>query len=94
MPGFVSAVQPSVKVPIVLTHLYYICFLSGFVISAAVYCLLHFLFPAVALKDFVAESGSPKHIMKEYRDRWNGGIVEASVMDKTGMAKSRELDLS
>lgn len=93
MPGFVAAVQPSVTVPIGLTHLYYICFLSGFAISASIYCLLHLIFPAVGSKQFVADVASLRELMKEYQDRWDGQTIEsASDTDKNGVVLSREVD--
>jgi NCS1 family nucleobase:cation symporter-1 len=72
MPGFIAAVQPSITVPIGLTHLYYICFLSGFAISASVYCTLHFVFPTRAVKDFVVKSAPAEVLMREYQERWDG----------------------
>ena len=46
MPGFMAAIQPSATVSIGLTHLYYICFLAGFAISASIYYIPHFIFLA------------------------------------------------
>ena len=66
MPGFIVAVQLSVTVPVGLTHLHYICFLAGFAISAIIYCALHFVFPAHASKQFVAEDLSARELMREY----------------------------
>lgn len=70
MPGFVASVQTDVSIPIGLTHLYYICFLVGFAISASVYCLLHFVFPARMSEEFVKDGASAAFLMQEYRDRW------------------------
>lgn len=53
-------------------HIYYICFLSGFAISAGVYSALHILFPVPAVVDFVARAPSARVLMEEYRDQWDG----------------------
>lgn len=82
LPGFVAYVNSSIHVPLGLTHLYYICFLSGFVISATVYCTLHFLFPVPAVEHFVKNAPSPGLLMDEYRDRWDRGEeVENTVVE-------------
>jgi NCS1 family nucleobase:cation symporter-1 len=95
MPGFVAAVQPSVTVPMGLTHLYYICFLSGFAISASVFSLLHFIFPAVTSQRFVADGTSPRELMKEYQERWDAEIVESATdTEKNAVVESREVDAS
>ena len=95
MPGFVTAVQPSVIVPVGLTHLYYICLMYGFATGASIYCLLHFIFPAVASKQFVADATSPRELMKGYQDRWNGQTVaSARDTDKNRVVVSREVDAS
>lgn len=75
MPGFVASVQPSLSVPIGFTHLYYICFLSGFTISAAVYCTLHYVFPSKAVQEWVKGSLSSAVLIGEYRDQWDGEVV-------------------
>ncbi|KAJ6015146.1 Allantoin permease [Penicillium herquei] len=73
LPGFIAYINSGIHVSLGLTHLYYICFLAGFVISASVYCALHFLFPVSAVQHFV-ESAPPAFIlMDEYRDRWDCG---------------------
>lgn len=56
------------NVPIGLVRLYQICFLSGFSISAAVYCGLHYLFPVRPIKDFVANAPAAEILMKRCRD--------------------------
>lgn len=71
MPGFVAAVQPSITVPIGLTHLYYICFLVGSTISATVYSFLHFVFPAGELKTNVLNSSSSRVLIFEYQEGWD-----------------------
>jgi NCS1 family nucleobase:cation symporter-1 len=95
MPGFVAAVQPSITVPIGLTHLYYICFLAGFAISASIYCSLHFIFPARELKQFVENSPSAKELMVEYQERWDGESSEfVSDVDKNAQVLDREVNFS
>ncbi|RJE17958.1 hypothetical protein PHISCL_09704 [Aspergillus sclerotialis] len=74
LPGFVSQVNPSIKVPIGLTHLYYICFLTGLAISAAVYVTLHYLFPVRSVRQFVESAPPARVLMREYRERWDEGV--------------------
>lgn len=81
MPGFVAAVQTSITVPIGLTHLYYICFLSGFAISAGVYCFLHFVFPAKMSQGFVKDGSSPAYLQRDYQERWDGVGTETLDFD-------------
>lgn len=92
MPGFVASVQPSVSVPIGLTHLYYICFLAGFAISFSIYCMLHFLFPAHGLNEFVSSSPSARALMVEYQEKWDSESSEAvSDVDKDTRVINREV---
>ncbi|KAF8851032.1 NCS1 nucleoside transporter family protein [Acephala macrosclerotiorum] len=93
MPGFVDSVQLLVKIPIGLTHLYYICFLTGFAISANVHCALHIIFPAEGLNHFVASSPPGRALMAEYQDRWDGETSEAvSDFDKDARVVDREVN--
>ncbi|CAI7565782.1 unnamed protein product [Penicillium pancosmium] len=77
LPGFVAYVSPGISVPTGLTHLYYICFLSGLAISAVVYCTFHLLFPATAVRDFVSTAPPAPVLMREYRERWDGVGTES-----------------
>ncbi|KAI1912001.1 hypothetical protein LOZ53_002329 [Ophidiomyces ophidiicola] len=84
LPGFVAEVNSSVTVPIGLVRLYQICFLSGFAISAFVYCVLHFLVPVQAIKHFVANSPAADDLIREYREAcdsgadYKGGVIHVS----------------
>jgi len=93
MPGFVASVQPSVVVQIGFTHLYYICFLSGFAISTAVYSTLHFLFPAQASKNFVENSPFPENLMTDYEQRWDSesGDIWSEDANKHARVGAREV---
>jgi hypothetical protein len=71
MPGFISAVNPSIKVPIGATRLYYICFLNGFAISSVVLIALHRFFPSRSHREFVNDSWTAKETMAFYQDRWD-----------------------
>ena len=71
MPGFISAVNPSITVPIGATRLYYICFLNGFAISSAVFILLHRFFPARAHQAFVDGRMTAKETMALYQEKWD-----------------------
>jgi len=79
MPGFIAAVKPSITVPKALTHLYYLCFLSGFAISASLYVFLHFVFPAKASQAFVKNGSTPASLMRKYQERWDGEIAREDV---------------
>lgn len=57
--------------PLGLTHLYYICFLTGLSISAAVYVALHYLFPVKQVNQFVESAPPAGALMKEYREQWD-----------------------
>jgi NCS1 family nucleobase:cation symporter-1 len=63
-------------VPIGLTHLFYICFLSGITISATVFIALHYFFPASSVREFVQSAPPPAVLMTEYREQWDtqGGV--------------------
>ena len=69
LPGFVAYVNPAIQVPVGLTHLYYICFLSGAFISGTVYVFLHYVFPDRRLQEFVAVAPPARVLMEEYRER-------------------------
>jgi len=83
LPGFVAYVGSGITVPVGLTHLYYICFLSGLVISSAVYCMLHYVFPVSAIKDFVENAPPAKVLMCEYQERWDRGDQVETVLTET-----------
>ncbi len=71
MPGFISAVKPSIKVPIGATRLYYICFLNGFAISSVVFVALHHFFPAKSHRAFVDDPSTARENMLRYQERWD-----------------------
>lgn len=91
LPGFVGYVNPTVKVPLGLTHLYYICFLVGLSISATVYCALHYIFPVKAIRDFVECAPPAETLMLEYRERWDRGdnvgtdVIETAKLESVGV---------
>lgn len=71
LPGFIAYVNPSITVPIGLTHLYYICFLTGMSISAAVYVALHYAVPDRRLQAFVNSAPPARQLMDEYRELYD-----------------------
>ncbi|KAE8317974.1 permease for cytosine/purines, uracil, thiamine, allantoin-domain-containing protein [Aspergillus transmontanensis] len=79
LPGFVAHADPSVAVPVGLTRIYYICFLTGTAISAGVYTALHYIFPTPEVRAFVEEAPSPGILLQEYRLRWDRGSVNEIV---------------
>lgn len=71
LPGFIAYVNPDISVPIGLTHLYYICFLTGMSISAAVFVALHYLVPDKRLQAFVNSAPPARQLMAEYRELYD-----------------------
>ncbi|KAE8400626.1 allantoin permease [Aspergillus pseudonomiae] len=71
LPGFVAHVDPTVAIPMGLTRIYYLCFLTGTAISAAVFTALHYIFPTPEVRRFVEKAPSPGLLMPEYRLRWD-----------------------
>jgi NCS1 family nucleobase:cation symporter-1 len=70
LPGFIAAVNTSVTVPDGATELYYMSYLYGFFASGAVYALLHRLFPAAQLDNFVNGSMPAEQLIGLYSDKW------------------------
>ncbi|KAK8065137.1 hypothetical protein PG997_011884 [Apiospora hydei] len=71
LPGFISAVNLDITVPVGTTHLYDLSFIYGFVASGLVYFLLHFIFPARALEAFVKNDMTARQTMSHYRAKWD-----------------------
>jgi NCS1 family nucleobase:cation symporter-1 len=55
--------------------------LSGLVISAFVYCGLHYIFPVAAIRDFVENAPPAKVLMREYQERWDHGDEVETVLE-------------
>ncbi|KAF2018407.1 hypothetical protein BU24DRAFT_421395 [Aaosphaeria arxii CBS 175.79] len=70
IPGFVAAVNFSVVVSDGATELYYLNYLFGFLASAVAFSILHFVFPAKRVDEFVRSDMSSKGLRKFYEDRW------------------------
>ncbi|KAL7811658.1 permease for cytosine/purines, uracil, thiamine, allantoin domain-containing protein [Trichoderma gracile] len=70
LPGFIGAVNRSVLLPEGMAELFYLNYLYGFLSSAGVYVLLHWLFPARNVDRFVRTSPSPGEVQQFYSDRW------------------------
>ncbi|KAI9730557.1 MAG: hypothetical protein M1834_005798 [Cirrosporium novae-zelandiae] len=85
LPGFVASVNTNIHVPIGLTHLYDICFLSGFAISAAVYWALHMVIPASRVDEFVRTAPSPKELQLKYQEEIDAAAYEAEEVVVVGM---------
>lgn len=66
MLGIISAVNTTITVPIGLTHIYYINFLTGFLIASVVLIVLHWAFPTPSQKAFVMSPVSANENMAEY----------------------------
>lgn len=94
MPGFLASVDTSISVPTALIHLYYICFLVGFCLSATVFCLLYYIFPPSEVMDFI-DSNSAKSLMADYQDRWDGEVSNTiDGVDKNARIADREVNVA
>ncbi|KAH0489557.1 hypothetical protein TgHK011_009980 [Trichoderma gracile] len=78
LPGFLGAVNRSVLLPEGMTELFYLNYLYGFLSSAGVYVLLHWLFPAQNVDRFVRTSPSPGEVQQFYSDRWEMALDQAA----------------
>lgn len=72
MPGFLANVNPDIVVPRACMRIFYINFLTGFVISAVVFVALHAVFPARRLRAFVDGPVSSEQVIDFYRRKWDG----------------------
>ena len=77
MPGFIAAVNLSVHVPVGFTHLYSICFLSGFAISSTVFVALHHFLPARNMQDWVHSGQTSREVIDYYRETCDSVAVDA-----------------
>jgi NCS1 family nucleobase:cation symporter-1 len=77
LPGFIAAVNLSVSLPAGMTELYFLNYLYGFLSSAVVYALLHRIFPARDVDDFVKNAPSAKEVQRHYTDRWEVDLSQA-----------------
>ncbi|EHK44883.1 hypothetical protein TRIATDRAFT_139428 [Trichoderma atroviride IMI 206040] len=77
LPGFIAAVNLSVSLPAGMTELYFLNYLYGFVSSAVVYGLLHWIFPAREVDDFVKNAPSAREVQQHYTDRWEVDLSQA-----------------
>lgn len=71
MPGFISAVNPSVVVPRGCTRIYYINFLTGFLIASVLFVLLHRVFPARGVDSFVGSPVTRYNNILHFRNKWD-----------------------
>lgn len=76
MPGFVAAVDASVKVSPGATELYYMSYIYGLLSSGLVYALLHWAFPAEALESFVSTAPSAREIREMHLGEWDCTLAE------------------
>ncbi|THC95822.1 hypothetical protein EYZ11_004692 [Aspergillus tanneri] len=70
LPGFIAAVNTSVKVSDGATELYFLNYLYGFLSSGVVYTVLHFVFPASRVQEFVSSYVTSKEVRRYYEDKW------------------------
>jgi NCS1 family nucleobase:cation symporter-1 len=66
MPGFVAAVNASITVSDEATELYYINYLYGFLVSAAVHTFLHWAVPDRKFDAFVKDGTPAREIQALY----------------------------
>ena len=93
MPGFISAVNTSITIPIGCTRLYYICFLNGFAISSVVFITLHRFFPAPMQKDFVDSPVDKRQVMREYQEKWDMTEVTVEQINVHGKDEEDVLEI-
>ncbi|KAJ9131029.1 NCS1 nucleoside transporter family protein [Pleurostoma richardsiae] len=90
MPGFIAAVNTSASVSDGATELYYMNYLYGFCASGVLFILLHKIFPAASLDEFVKNRMSPGETMFLSREKWDnlnyetGAILEGAGKDECG----------
>ncbi|PTB38740.1 hypothetical protein M441DRAFT_71094 [Trichoderma asperellum CBS 433.97] len=77
LPGFIAAINTSVSLPDGMTELYFLNYLYGFTSSAVVYSLLHWIFPAKPVDDFVKNAPSAKEVQRHFTDRWEVDLSQA-----------------
>ncbi|KAK5996885.1 Uridine permease [Cladobotryum mycophilum] len=80
LPGFIAAVNTSVKVPDGVTELYYLNYLYGFLSSALVYAVLHWIFPSKDVDAFVRDPRSAQEVQQWYQERWEVQLSQTSHM--------------
>ncbi|KAL2825672.1 hypothetical protein BJY01DRAFT_154684 [Aspergillus pseudoustus] len=76
MAGFVAAVNTSVTVSDEATELYYINYLYGFFVSAAVHTFLHWALPDRKLDAFVKDGTPAREVQAFYEARWDGTVFQ------------------
>lgn len=84
MPGFIAAVNTSVSVSDGAIEIYYMNYLYGFFASAAVFVLLHKIFPSPDLDGYVQNSTTSKEAMYASRDKWDNTQHESGAIFETG----------
>lgn len=82
MPGFISAVNPTVVVPRACTRIYYINFLTGFTIGSVVFILLHLIFPARGVDTFVRSPVSKYNNILHFRNKCDEEAEAAMMRDR------------
>lgn len=93
LPGFISAVNPSITVTDAAIELYYLNYLYGFAVSGGLYILLHWAFPDAKSSAFVAESPSAKELQELYGQRWDVTLAEVpSITDEVESHVRKQLE--
>ncbi|KAL4935176.1 hypothetical protein BDV06DRAFT_234578 [Aspergillus oleicola] len=87
MPGFVAAVNTSISVSDEATELYYINYLYGFLVSAAVHTFLHWVIPDRKLDSFVKDATPAKEIQALYNSRWEVAAGQDAVEGEVQVVK-------
>lgn len=80
LPGFVASVNSSVTLPDSMRELYMTSYIYGFLSSGVVFALLHVVFPAHAVNNFVKDRQSAAEVQKHYSERWDVSLVQAGHM--------------
>ncbi|KAF5012671.1 hypothetical protein FDECE_1302 [Fusarium decemcellulare] len=83
LPGFIAAVNLSIKIPDGAVELYYLNYLYGFLASALVYTLLHRFVPDQKFDNFIRTSESAKTLQDQYGGRWDITYAESAEVSET-----------
>ncbi|KOS21920.1 Uracil permease [Escovopsis weberi] len=70
LPGFISAVNPKIKVSDGAIEMYYLSYVYGLLSSGAVLAVLHWVFPARRMDAFVNDPMSAHEVQELARQRW------------------------
>lgn len=80
LPGFIATVNTTVKVSNGAIELYYMSYLYGFLVSAAVYTALHRLVPVKEIDSFVNDGRTAAEVQSHFTERWETDMYDGVQM--------------